>query len=104
MKSAGWLVLLYALVAVHLGNAAESTRHHIWLEAELFGPLNGGNFSFQQESKTTKNAWSVGGPGVAAEWTMGGESEWMSIAARADATNDIAVSQRMEVPAAANYI
>jgi hypothetical protein len=103
MKSTGWLLFLPVVLAFHLANAAEKPRHHIWMEAELFGPLNGGNFSFQQEAKTTKNAWSVGGPGVAAEWTMGGESEWMSIAARADATNGVTVSQSIDVPEGADY-
>lgn len=103
MKPAGWLLLCSALLAIGSVQAAPSPKHYTWLEAELFGPLHGGNFSFQPESKTAKDAWSVGGPGVAAEWTMGGESEWMSIAARADATNGITVSQTIEVPEATTY-
>src|SRR2546430_4802284 len=76
---------------------------YIWLEAEHFGPLRGGNFSYQQEDKTTRGSWSLAGPGVAAEWTMGGESEWMSIAARRDETNEVKVSHTISVPIAAQY-
>src|SRR6185503_18283038 len=76
---------------------------YIWLEAEHFGPLKGGNFSYQHEDKTTRDAWSVAGPGVAPEWTMGGESEWMSIAARGDEPHEIKVSRSAEIPAAGQY-
>src|SRR5438045_3948636 len=31
--------------------------------------------------------WSISGPGVSAEWSQGGESEWNSVAASADATH-----------------
>ena len=76
---------------------------YIWLEAEHFAPLRGGNFSYQHEDKTTRGSWSLAGPGVAAEWTMGGESEWMSIAARGDETNEVKVSHPISVPVAASY-
>ena len=76
----------------------------IWLEAETFGPLHGGNFSYQHPDQTTKGSWSVAGPGVAAEWTQGGESEWMSIAARADEKAEVVCGRDIELPAAARYM
>ena len=82
---------------------AGAVPHYVWMEAEHFGPLRGGNFSFEQPAKTAKGSWAVAGPGVAAEWTQGGESEWMSIAARADETNMIVVSHDVEVPANGEY-
>src|SRR4051794_41986892 len=73
------------LIACAVARGAEaSAAETVWMEAETFGPLHGSNFSFQPVEKTTKGSWSVAGPGVAAEWTQGGESEWMSVAARAD--------------------
>src|SRR5438552_2282075 len=77
--------------------------HSVVVEAELMGPLSGGNFSFQQPDKTTKGSWSLAGPGVAAEWTQGGESEFLSIAARADEPAGTTVGRDVEVPAAGKY-
>jgi hypothetical protein len=46
--------------------------------------------------------WSINGPGVSAEWTQGGESEWNSVTAAADETRG-AIYQDVEVPRAAEY-
>jgi len=46
--------------------------------------------------------WSISGPGVAAEWTQGGESEWNSVAAAADETRGT-IWQDIEVPRAGEY-
>ena len=73
------------------------------MEAETFGPLHGGNFSFQPVEKQTKGSWSVAGPGVAAEWTQGGESEWMSVAARADEAGEVVAGRDAVIPAPGKY-
>src|SRR4051812_29197456 len=92
------------LLAVLLGaGLAEGAPHTVVMEAEYFGPLKGSNFSFQEPEKTTKGSWSLAGPGVAAEWTQGGESEFMSIATRADEPAGTSVSRETEVPAAGSY-
>jgi hypothetical protein len=91
-----------ALMMAAVG-AARGAPHTVVIEAEYFGPLKGSNFSFQEVSKTTKGSWSLSGPGVAAEWTQGGESEFMSIAARADEPEGTTVSREIEVPAAGGY-
>src|SRR6266550_4727871 len=86
-----------------LAGIAKSAPHTVVMEAEYFGPLKGSNFSFEQVDKTTKGSWSLAGPGVAAEWTQGGESEFMSIAARADEPEGTTVSHEIEVPADGSY-
>lgn len=75
----------------------------IWVEAETLGPLRGSNFSFQQEAQQTRGSWALSGPGVAAEWTQGGESEFMSIAARADEAAGVRVGRDIEVAVAGRY-
>ncbi len=76
---------------------------HVWLEAETFGPLRGGNFSFQAADKQQAGAWAIAGPGVADAWTQGGESEGMSVAARAAEDAELMISREAEIPAAGSY-
>jgi hypothetical protein len=73
------------------------------MEAEHFSPLRGSNFSYQKVEQTTKGSWSISGPGVAAEWTQGGESEFMSVAARADEPAETVAGRDVELPAAGRY-
>ena len=47
--------------------------------------------------------WGINGPGVSAEWTQGGESEWNSAAASADETR-ASLYQDLEVPRAGPYV
>src|SRR3954452_3295942 len=92
------------LIACAVARGAEaSAAETVWLEAETFGPLHGGNFSYQPVEKTTKGSWSVAGPGVAAEWTQGGESEWMSVAARADEAGEVVAGREAVIPVAGRY-
>ncbi len=46
--------------------------------------------------------WGMNGPGVSAEWTQGGESEWSSAAASADETK-ATIYQDLEIPRAGQY-
>jgi hypothetical protein len=92
-------VLAFALPAM----ADENLPHSIWLEAEAFGPLHGSNFSFQQPDKTTKGSWSLAGPDVATAWTQGGESEFLSVAARADEPGEVVIGRDAQIPAAGTY-
>src|SRR3989440_1416372 len=97
--------MIFRIIAALLlvAGVGEGAPHTVVIEAEYFGPLKGSNFSFQEPTKTTKGSWSLSGPGVAAEWTQGGESEFMSIAARADEPAGTTVSHEIEIPAAGNY-
>ncbi len=89
------LATLIALLAV--------SPESIWLEAEWFGPLEGSNFSILPESTQTRGSWALAGPDAAPAWTQGGESEFMSIAARADEPAGVSVERRIEVPIAGQY-
>lgn len=79
------------------------TPESIWVEAESFAPLKGNNFSFMREDRQTRGSWSIAGPDVAAAWTQGGESEFMSIAARADEPAGTAVLREVVVPFDGDY-
>src|ERR1041385_7573543 len=46
--------------------------------------------------------WSISGPGVSAEWSEGGESEWNSVAASADESR-ATITQQIEVPRDGQY-
>lgn len=98
-----WTTIALILACLFTAARAAGLPHTVWLEAETFGPLHGGNFSYQHPGQTTKGSWSVAGPGVAAEWTQGGESEWMSIAARADEAGEVVCGRDAELPAAGRY-
>jgi hypothetical protein len=89
-----------------LANASAAHAGHpetVWIEAETLGPLKGANFSFMREDRTTKGSWSVAGPDTAASWTQGGESEWMSVAARADEPGELSIGRDVEVPSDGDY-
>src|SRR5438132_7904628 len=46
--------------------------------------------------------WGINGPGVSAEWSQGGESEWNSVNASADESRGV-IWQDIEVPRAGQY-
>jgi hypothetical protein len=57
--------------------AADKPPVYLWLEPEWFGGVKGSFGYWTGEAKPT-GAWGVAGPGISAEWTQGGESEWNS--------------------------
>jgi hypothetical protein len=105
MQASSSGILIFALAAAAASLAVEQTSlpQHVWMEAETFSPLRGSNFSFIQPDKQQAGSWAISGPGVADAWTQGGESEWMSIAARADEASEIVASREIEVPSSATY-
>ncbi|HEX7294791.1 MAG TPA: hypothetical protein VF251_03490, partial [Pyrinomonadaceae bacterium] len=60
------------------------------------------NPSHQNLSKDKAPGWGMNGPGVSAEWSQGGESEWNSAAASADETK-ATIYQDLEIPRAGQY-
>lgn len=60
------------------------------------------NPSWKNLSRAEAPGWGINGPGISAEWTQGGESEWNSVAATADETR-AAIYQDVEVPRAGRY-
>ena len=60
------------------------------------------NPSWMNQPRAKAPGWGMNGPGVSAEWTQGGESEWNSAAASADETR-AALHHDLEVPRAGRY-
>jgi hypothetical protein len=77
------LVLLIALAVP--SSAAEKPPIHLWYEPEWFDGVDGSFAYWTGEAKPT-GKWGVAGPGISAEWTQGGESEWNSMGAAASET------------------
>jgi hypothetical protein len=89
--------------------ASSHLNEYLWYEAEnmrgfatteRFEPVQ--NPSWMNLPKLKAPGWGINGPGVSAEWTQGGESEWNSAAASADETR-AAIFQDIEVPRAGAY-
>ena len=91
--------------------AGSDARHfeYLWYEAENMRGLTLDarneprlNPVWQNLSREKAPGWSINGPGVSAEWSQGGESEWDSVAAAADETRAV-IYQDIEVPRDAEY-
>jgi hypothetical protein len=101
---------LYSLSGVAQKNTESVPgAEYLWLEAEnMHGfatnarhePIQ--NPSWLNLPRIKAPGWGINGPGVSAEWTQGGESEWNSAAASADETN-AAIFQEVVVPRAGKY-
>ncbi|MEP6922547.1 MAG: hypothetical protein ABI967_15600 [bacterium] len=90
-------------------SAASVHPEHLWYEAENMRGISSDRRgepilspSFLNLPRAKAPGWCINGPGVSAEWSQGGESEWNSIAAAADETH-AEVSQEIEVPRAGDY-
>ena len=90
---------------------ANQTRRfeYLWYEAENMGGLSldarnepRRNPVWQNLPREKAPGWGVNGPGVSAEWSQGGESEWNSVAASPDETR-AALFQDVEIPRDGEY-
>jgi hypothetical protein len=61
------------------------------------------NPSYLNLSRDKSPGWGINGPGVSAEWSQGGESEWNSAAASADESR-ATIYQDLEIPRAGKYV
>ena len=102
-----WIILL--LSATTLYSQSKSAPEYLWYEAENMRGFTTGklgapmlNPSYLNLSRDKAPGWGMNGPGVSAEWTQGGESEWNSAAASADETR-ATLYQDLEVPRAGPY-
>jgi len=86
-------LVLLTPVAAH---AAES----IWVEAEHLAGVRGHCFP-DMGGKATGH-WALSGPGIAPEWTQGGESGWLSVACGPDDATASA-STDIELPEAGDW-
>jgi hypothetical protein len=87
----------------------ESPQEYLWYEAENmrgFGTKPTGvpiqNPSWLGLPRAKAPGWGINGPGVSAEWSQGGESEWNSAVASADESR-ATLYQDIEIPREGNY-
>jgi hypothetical protein len=92
MKALGFLLGLAS------GAAAQET---VWVEAEHLRGIRGYCWPMGKDPKT-EGHWGISGPGWAAEWTQGGESNFMSIACGPDDDRAVAWLE-VEIPAGGRY-
>ena len=82
---------------------------YLWYEAENMRGISADarhepvlNPSWMNLPASKASGWGINGPGVSAEWSQGGESEWNSVNGSADETR-AAIWQDIEVPRAGAY-
>lgn len=111
-RSGNWCLaafwLLLAAIALHA--QTKPAPEYLWYEAENMRGFSTGklgepllNPSYLNLPRAKAPGWGINGPGVSAEWTQGGESEWNSAAASADETHAV-IYQDLEVPRAGAYV
>src|SRR5687767_2465888 len=64
--------------AVAGANADVPAPVYIWLEPEWFPGVKG-DFNYWTGKAKPIGSWGIAGPGLTAEWSQGGESEWQSM-------------------------
>ncbi len=113
-KLASFLVFFIFLSSSHssvFAQTAPDARHneYLWYEAENMPGVSLDarneprlNPSWQLLTRAQAPGWGMNGPGVSAEWSQGGESEWNSVAASADETR-AALTQEIEIPRDGEY-
>src|SRR5580765_1263037 len=96
-----WLAQGLALViAIPFWCGLASAAETIWIEAENLQGVRG--YCFPDMDQKTQGNWALSGPGIAPEWTQGGESEWLSIACGPDDATASATTA-VEVPEAGTW-
>jgi hypothetical protein len=90
-------------------SAAPQQLEYLWYEAENMRGLTTNerhepvlNPSWMNLPRAKAQGWGINGPGVSAEWSQGGESEWNSAAASAD-EGRAAIYQDVEIPRAGTF-
>ncbi|MBI3406842.1 MAG: hypothetical protein HY040_00615 [Planctomycetes bacterium] len=83
MRLASLTLVLISTVSLWAGQ--QRPQVHLWLEPEWFDGVQGA-FAYWTGAAKPTGAWGVAGPGISAEWTQGGESEWNSMGVPAEET------------------
>src|SRR3989440_5456572 len=85
------------------------SSEYLWYETENMHGISADarhepvlNPSWMELPASKAPGWGINGPGVSAEWSQGGESEWNSVAASADETR-ARIWQDIEVPRGGPY-
>lgn len=103
--------LLFCLLSAgqNFSRAQTAAPEYLWYEAENMRGISrsaGGepvqNPSWTDLPRAQNPGWAINGPGVSAEWSQGGESEWNSVAASADETR-ARLEQDIEVSRGGTY-
>jgi hypothetical protein len=112
VKSSYRLILLALLLSQSVLSQSPPSQPHpeyLWYEAENMRGITETsrheallNPSYLELPAARAPGWGINGPGVSAEWSQGGESEWNSVAASADETR-AHIWQDIEVPRAGEY-
>src|SRR6185503_11260302 len=104
-----YTALLLLLYAAPLYSQTTTPAEYLWYEAENMRGFSTGklgepllNPSYLNLPPEKAPGWGINGPGVSAEWTQGGESEWNSAAASADETRAV-LYQDLEIPREGPY-
>src|SRR4051812_15468804 len=92
---------LLALLSLASTSRGAEKPIYLWLEPEWFDGVKGSFGYWTGEAKPT-GSWGVAGPGISAEWTQGGESEWNSMGAPALETK-ASCGRELTIPRAAKY-
>jgi len=92
-------VILCAIAAS--ASAQDRPPFHLWLEPEWFEGVKG-SFAYWTGTAKPSGSWGIAGPGISAEWSQGGESEWNSIGAAAAETK-ARCERNIVVPRTASY-
>src|ERR1043166_3591289 len=72
-------------IVTSAASAQERPPFHLWLEPEWFDGVKG-SFAYWTGNAKPTGSWGIAGPGISAEWSQGGESEWNSMGAAAAET------------------
>jgi hypothetical protein len=103
-------ILLLAAVTTRPANAGAAPAAdkkppiYLWFEPEWFDGIKGNHAYWADDTKpaAATGSWGIAGPGISAEWTQGGESEWNSIGASAAETS-ATCKRDFVVPRAGKY-
>jgi hypothetical protein len=106
-----WILLVLILIpATTLYSQTNPPIEYLWYEAENMRGFTTGklgepllNPSYLNLSREKAPGWGMNGPGVSAEWTQGGESEWNSAAATAGETHAV-LYQDLVIPRGGQYV
>lgn len=103
MKFKNLILFLLLSIPFSLPGAGKAP-FYLWLEPEWFDGVKG-HFSYwpgPEHAKKATGFWGIAGPGISAEWSQGGESEWNSIGAGVDETN-AQCTRKINIPEEGRY-
>src|SRR5688572_358928 len=97
------VILLFAVrtVIADPADAVTAAPIYIWLEPEWFPGVKG-DFNYWTGKAKPIGSWGIAGPGISAEFSQGGESEWQSMGVVAEETT-AACERAIVVPRAGKY-